>query len=170
MSAIECPREQDVLDEIEAGRWPELAPEDLRAHAAACAACRDFVDVVPLLREAGQASCDEVTPPSAGQVWWRAELRAKNEAARAAQRPMTIAQAIAAACTIAVLLALVSIATPTLLGWLGRLSGAVQVPGVDLAAVTGFVGQWRGVVALALGVWLVLAPVAIYLMVRDDRA
>jgi hypothetical protein len=169
MSAFECPREPDVFDEIEAGRWPDQTVDELRLHVAACAVCRDLVDVVPLLREAGELTRAEVTPPSPGQVWWRAELRARNEAARAAQRPMTIAQGIAAACTIAVLLAIAAIAMPTLLGWAGRLSGLPTLPSVDFATVSGFIGQWRGVLALALGVWLVLGPVAIYLMVRDDR-
>ena len=67
------------------------------------------------------------------------------------------------------LLALAFLVSPTLLAWMGRLSGGATLSGVDLASVSGFVGQWRGVLALALGVWLVLAPVAIYLMVRDDR-
>ena len=78
MSAFECPREPDVFDEIEAGRWPEQTVDELRMHVAACAVCRDLVDVVPLLREAGELTRAEVTPPPkiAWLHWSRSSHRA----------------------------------------------------------------------------------------------
>ena len=41
--------------------------------------------------------------PDPGIVWWRAQLRARREAAVAAGRPITGVQVLAAACALAVL-------------------------------------------------------------------
>ena len=40
----------------------------------------------------------EAAPPSSAIVWWRAQMRARQEAARAADRPITIVHALAIAC------------------------------------------------------------------------
>ncbi len=170
MSAFECPREQEVLDEIDGGGWPDRASDELRAHAAACDICRDLVAVASLLREDAAPALQAALVPSPGQVWWRAELRARNEAARSVQRPMTIVQALAAACTIAAFLALVSLAAPSIAGWIARFAGDASASKADLVAISGFVAQWSSLLALAAGAWLVLAPVAVYLLLRDDSA
>ena len=44
--------------------------------------------------------------PSAGAVWWRATIRARAEAARAAGQPITLLQGIAAATAVGLFVAL----------------------------------------------------------------
>jgi len=55
--------------------------------------------------EALRADCEALTSrielPAAGLVWWRATIRARAEAARTVERPIAAAQAVAAACLIA---------------------------------------------------------------------
>ena len=47
--------------------------------------------------EAAQAR-REASPPSSAIVWWRAQMRARQEAAQAAGRPITIVHGLAIAC------------------------------------------------------------------------
>lgn len=165
MSPIECPREQDVLDAIAACRWPDR-DVDLRAHVEACEVCRDLADVASALTYEHQASVEEMTAlPSADVVWWRAQIRARTDAAHAASRPIAVVQALAIACAVGVVVGLAGNAAWGLPLWARWFTGATAA--VAAAAGTDAVGlALRGGV-LAIGVWLVLAPVAVYLATDD---
>jgi hypothetical protein len=90
---ISCVHEDDVLMMVSTGRWPEGAPSELRAHAASCQVCRELgVAAAGIMEEAEQPV---PALPSAGQVWWRAQLRARQEAARQVATPITAVQLIA---------------------------------------------------------------------------
>ncbi|MGE5816048.1 MAG: hypothetical protein ACM36C_16280, partial [Acidobacteriota bacterium] len=109
MTRVECPREQDVLDALASRRWPHRAGDELRAHVATCGICADLVTV------AGALLDDESVPhelPPASLVWWRAQLRARVEAARAALRPIRVAQLAAVICAAAVVIAAVAALVP----------------------------------------------------------
>ena len=89
MTAPECARETEIVDAIAAGQWPDAAPAALRAHAASCPICADLALAASALHDdAAVANQAPMALPSAGQVWWRAELRARHEAAQLVQRPV----------------------------------------------------------------------------------
>src|SRR4051812_30199788 len=52
----------------------------------------------------------EAQPPSSAIVWWRAQMRARQEASRLAEQPITIVHALSIAAGIGLLLSLVSYA------------------------------------------------------------
>ena len=54
-----------------------------------CETCREVASVSMLLREDSECSRIEMHVPAAGQVWWRAAVRARLESTHAAARPMT---------------------------------------------------------------------------------
>lgn len=151
MSRIaQCLRESDVIAAVSSGRW-SAADEDLRAHAASCPACSEAREMAEMMRTLEHQTLGETRLPSAGQMWWRAQLRARREALDAAARPVLIAQGLGAAVIIGLVAALLS--------W--------QWPVIAEAA-----GAWvrQPLVALDLGVaaWTLLAgaavlgPLAIY--------
>ena len=45
MTIIECPRESDVLDAIDAKRWPHRVNQELVDHVAGCEICSDVLTV-----------------------------------------------------------------------------------------------------------------------------
>ena len=164
----ECIREQDVLDAIAANRWPERADEELRQHVAGCAICADLAEVVRPLLEEQEAASEDVRVPPAGVVWWRAQIRARNEAARAASTPLTIAQGAAVVMVLAVAVALVATGWARLDGWrqaLQSLAGYVVAIEMPLPA---FVIQHGLLLALAVGTCLILAPLVVYFAVSDE--
>jgi hypothetical protein len=162
-----CSREQDALDALASGRWPERADAGLRSHVAGCQMCSDLVDSVgPLLSDRADLSHGGHLP-SSGVMWWRAQMRARQEATREAARPITIAQTVGFAC-IAVLAAVaIAWVSPVIRTW------AVEST-VNLAAIVGGVEIRGGVLSqswlllLMACVWLVLAPLAIYFAVAED--
>ncbi len=93
MASVECAHEADVLMMVETGRWPARAPADLRAHAAACEVCADLAVAALAIDDARGHKLDPRLPGS-GTVWWRAQLRARQDVAKAVVRPITVAQAV----------------------------------------------------------------------------
>jgi hypothetical protein len=107
MNGMECPREQEILESIASNRWPHRLSEDLHQHVETCAACKDLGLVAEILRADFAEAMEAANVPSPGLVWWRAQIRARQDSLIAANRPITIAHYIgvglAAVTTIALL-------------------------------------------------------------------
>ena len=110
-------------------------------------------ELANLLRQDHLAACDESQPPAAGVVWWRAERRARQDAARVAARPTLVMQAIALACAAGVAVALLQFLAPWLRQWISAAEGLTTASATTLALV-----------ALAP---LVLVPLALYFALSD---
>jgi hypothetical protein len=164
MTATACVREPEILDEIAEGRWPEAAPGALREHAATCVVCADLALAASALHDdAAEAKVGTMALPSAGQVWWRAELRARHEAARLAQRPVIAVQVVAAVVFLAALATGVRHLVPDAWAWLVRVAGAARTGGFEA------VDSLTLALILSVGLWLVLGPIAFYMVLRADR-
>lgn len=127
---VSCPCERDVLDLVAIGQWPARADATLRAHAAECAVCREVAAVATVVRE----WADEPQPikvPDAAVVWYLAQVRAKEDAARRASRPVLAAQLIALAT---VILAVVTMGPSA--GWYLSLLPDVSLPSLSLPSVS----------------------------------
>jgi hypothetical protein len=161
MSATDCARESEILDEIAAGRWPLDAPEALRAHATSCAVCADLALAASAIHDdAADATAAPIALPSAGQVWWRAGLRARTEAAQLAQRPIIAVQVVAAVVCFAALVTGIRSFAPEAWTWLSGTVGSVWTDRQD---------PWTLLVLATVAFWLVLAPLALWMVVRADR-
>lgn len=139
---MNCIREDEILRAIEARHWPERCDEELRAHVAACAACADLVDVATALTGEHEEAMHAAHVPPSGAVWYRAQLRVRQDAARSVRRVINAVQAAA------VLVALVAVAFIV-----GPALPAVHLP------------LW---IVAALAMPLLLAPVAVYIVVTGD--
>lgn len=170
MKTVDCCREEDVLDALTSGRWPDRADDELRAHVAACAICSDVAEVASAVLMVREAEPTDMRIPSSAVMWWRAQMRARREAAREAARPITVAQVVAlvsvVALTAAGLVALSPWFGEFLAGWVSGARSAAS-SGATQASAALLAGGWM-LPALMIGVWLVLAPVAIYLAVADE--
>ena len=172
MKTVDCSREDDVLDALSSGRWPDRTDDELRAHIATCTICTDVVAVATAVLEVRDDEPGDMRIPSSAVMWWRAQMRARQEAAREAARPVNVAQVVAlvsvAALTVAALVALSPWFGGLLGGWI---AGVRQAASSDMAPISApsalLAGGWM-LPALMIGGWLVLAPVAIYFAVADD--
>jgi hypothetical protein len=160
---VECAREQDVLDAIASQRWPERADDDLRAHVRSCELCADLVEVASALMNDDPVASQASPVPSSGLVWWRAQLRARDEDARAAARPIAFIQGVAASVAIWLLVTFLrTVPAATYVAWKEWLVGLIPhasrapVPSLAVLAVLVVIGA------------AVLAPVAIYFAMAED--
>lgn len=92
--------------------------------------------------------------PTAEIVWWRAQMRAREEAARAAARPILFTQALAVAALIGLLVSVVGRPTPPVMWWAGMSDLPARLPLVP--------------VAIAAVCWLIVAPAALYFAFSRD--
>ena len=170
MSTTWCPREAELWEAITAGRWPDATNTDLWAHVNACATCRDVALVSSSLSTEATAARREAAPPSAAIVWWRAQMRAKQEAALAAERPIAIFQGLAAAVALGLGVALAGWALPWLhtpLAWIAGMRDAAGLSAGDMAALD-LTSRWIVVPVVMIACSLVLAPIAVYVITLDD--
>jgi hypothetical protein len=170
MNSIECEREDDVLAAVRTGRWPDRIDAELRAHVANCSTCHDVLVVAAAFIEDAEVPSAHLLPDS--QVMWlRAQIRARADATRLAERPITVAQALAFASVVGVLGALVGASSSWLQAGFHSLGqavshlepGSIQLPTAVAAALT----EHLGLVALVAAA-LMITPVAVYWAIRDS--
>lgn len=161
----DCPREADILDAVASQRWPDRLDDGLRMHVAECAGCADLGEVSwAIVTELESARAETAAMPPAALVWWRAQARARAEAARQAARPIAVMQALGlagAAALVSLLIGGIAVWVWTRAEWLQAL------PAADPVALDAMGFAIRGTL-LAVGFWLVLAPVAVYLAASED--
>ena len=165
----ECPREDDVLAAVQTGRWPGRADAALRAHVEACDVCRELVSVAAAFAD---VDADVLPPPpEATAVWIRAQLRARADATRIAERPVTVGQAVAFAAIVGLLGALVGASSTGLraaLQWAA--DGIAHLDPRSVPLPTGLWGiavQHAGV-AITIALCLTFAPVLVYWAIRES--
>jgi hypothetical protein len=148
---IECPFEAEVLDALAAARWPARVNAELTSHVASCEICRDVITVAQAMSTDHDAAWREANVPSSGQMWWRAEMRTRQDAIRDASRPVAVAQGVA------VLLGLGVIGAGVWFAW----------PSIEEVLATPppmFIPIAIAMIALVM----VVAPLALYFVLSDQ--
>ena len=167
-----CEHEAAVTQAVLSRQWPDACDAGLRQHAEACDVCAEVVEVAALLREDYDDGRREIAQrhvplPSAGQIWWRAAVNARADAARAAARPLVWGYGIAAACAVGVIAAAVSVFWPSMLPAFARVGAftAWMAPTADMVMAT-----LRAQLPIVIGVaaFLVAMPVALYFALREE--
>jgi hypothetical protein len=180
MNPVECAREADVLaavlrrqlnlPRVDEGGCRD-GGEDLRAHIDQCEICADVAAVALLLREDGELAQRDIHVPAAGQVWWRAAVRARLDGAHAASRPLTWAHGIAGASAVGLCIGVLGIVWPTIdraAGWLGSHTWSVGPAALTMIELVSAAVQRSLPFAIAAAAAMVLAPLALYLALSDD--
>jgi predicted anti-sigma-YlaC factor YlaD len=162
----ECPFEGEVVAAAMAGRSPGQFDAELRAHLGTCPSCREVADISAFLSAERTASQAAAPLPSADLVWWRAQRRARLEAARAAEAPVRTAQLVA---TVGAVL-LVSVLGWWVFGSFGSILAELRalVPAPADALRPDAAPLVRGTALLALLAAVVFVPVALYLAFVDE--
>ena len=112
----------------------------------------------------------EAAPPSSAIVWWRAQMRARQEAARAAERPITIVHGLAIACFCGLALSLAGTLIASVrgsAGWLSNLYASLTGLAASLAAVD-LTSRWVTLPMTAMLATIVIASIAVYMIFADE--
>lgn len=164
--AAECAREPEVVRAVVL-RGSDGLSDDLRLHAETCEVCGDALSLAAMLRADADDTMSDVQLPAAGQLWWRAALRAHAEAIEAARRPMVWLQGIAGACAAGVVAAVLTLAWPSIYEAVVTVSA---LPATFSPDVSPLVDALRPIlpVAVAILACLVLTPLVVYLALSDE--
>ena len=174
----ECVHEREVLDLVLSDRWPDRSDPDMVAHVAECAICADVVAVAVAMREdESRVEADIVAAspqhpsvvPDATLVWWRAQLRAQEDAGRRAARPIAMVQGIGIGIGLVAGFSFVRVSWPWIRGYVSETASGLA----DLAARS---AAASGTVIAAAPIWLTLgivaalivAPIAVYAALGRD--
>ncbi|HWA94922.1 MAG TPA: hypothetical protein VG844_10000 [Terracidiphilus sp.] len=160
MSPFTCNREKEIAALLDLGQWPQASPADLRAHAAACRSCSDLILVRTALQTGRARTVAAPALPSAGSLWWRAQLRKRNQAIETISRPLLGAQifALAVVLVVAAIGIVWDLKTGArILNWLAEIPAALNFSALLPSTMPSFTGLWLlvpvlGIVALVSGV------------------
>jgi hypothetical protein len=116
------------------------------------------------------AARHEAAPPSSAIVWWRAQTRARREAAQLADKPIAIVHALAIACGAGLALAVIGLVVAAVrgsLGWFGDVySGAASM--VMALGTTDLNSRWITLPLTAMLVSVVIVSIAAVFVLRDE--
>jgi hypothetical protein len=162
-----CPRAEELRHHLALCQWPQAAPAELRAHAAACRSCADLALLTETFQRARTASAASAPLTAPGTLWWRAQFRRRQAMAERIARPILGAQILAIAVNVALLVGLLVYQARHGQGWL---FGPTQLPQADafhfnqLWTSGLFNFGWSPIVTIpALATLVLLSGVAVYL-------
>jgi hypothetical protein len=110
----------------------------------------------------------EAAPPSSAIVWWRAQMRARQEAAKAVERPLTIVHGVAIACGVGLLLSVAGSVTGGVKGSSAWLTGIYQSVATGPLATIDFTSRWITLPMTAMLISALVASIAVYVIFADE--
>jgi hypothetical protein len=140
-----CLREDELLDALGRGF---IGPE-LKSHVDGCPSCSELRLVAGALLDDRTEAIKEAAVPASGTMWWRMQLRRRQEAQSATRRSLLLGQAV----TLSIAIVLVA-----------ALFGADLAVGVREVIVS---IRLSTPLMIALATWFLLAPIAGWVAIRQ---
>lgn len=126
---------------------------DCQCDKPECPTCGPLVALAEQIRREFEHTQTHARVPTPEIVWWRAQMRAREEAARTAARPIVFTQALAVAALIGLLVSVLGRLTLPVMTW----SGFQLQTGLPLMPI-----------AIAMACGLIVAPAALYFAFSRD--
>lgn len=169
LSRDECSREPELLEAIAAGRWPDGAVEELRAHVATCPGCKDLASVATAFADDTIVAVRNAPIPSAAVMWWRVHRRAEAESRRTAGRTLTLVQTATLAATIIGVLSILG-GLALMQDWHLWFDAARRTLGDGTSNLLWSLRstEWNKPLLIAVATTLLLAPVAAYFVIARE--
>jgi hypothetical protein len=155
-----CENEQAVVE----AAWSGRCDPRLRAHIAECPVCAEVALVAHWLRQEDESAQAGAQLPKAGQIWWQAQVRSRQEAAQRAVRPIAVAEMVGYGFGILALSAVVAWRWPQVHEWLDRLSGHWT----NASVFDHWTAQWNFALTISAAAFLLFIGVAGYLVHTED--
>lgn len=170
MNLFSCSSEKELEATLRQGRWPHACDPDLRAHVDDCRDCQELVLVTQTLQKAKSNAEQLARLGSPGLLWWRAQLRRRNEAIQSIAEPLALAEKIGLLGLLTAFCVLVwqGGQSADLLNFFQGLFSSGFSPLEELWAAASGVSAWVMVLGVAgLATLVLFASFAIFLL-RDE--
>lgn len=164
-----CPHEAEAKAVLRRGHWPNACEPELRKHVESCDRCSSQLLVLHAFQSA-RAEAVQVAPINhPGLLWWRAQLRRRNDALQRVGKPIATAQIFALCISVLTAAALLGSLLRKGVDW----SSWLSVPSLShLEALSFFASvksDWGLFLLLAgFGALVLLSAVVLYL--ASDRS
>ena len=127
---------------------------DCQCDKPECPECGPLVALAQQIRQEFEHTASTAHVPTPEIVWWRSQMRARQEAARKAARPILFTQALAMAA---------------LIGLLVSVAGRLTLPAFSFGGLSPLsVGTPALYVVIAAASCLLIAPLAVYFALARD--
>lgn len=90
-----CGRARELTELLDHGHWPAAASDELQVHVAHCRICRDHTLVREAFRTDRKVAAGTARLEAPGVLWWRAQLRRRNQAIERLAKPILGAEVFA---------------------------------------------------------------------------
>jgi len=90
-----CSREKELASLLKLGHWPMAASAEMQSHLQTCRACANMLSITEAMRGVKHEAMRHVQLPPPGLLWWRAQLRRRDEAVKRIAKPILGAQIFA---------------------------------------------------------------------------
>lgn len=161
MNLQHCEKESIVVKAARRGCWDD----DLRAHVAGCPVCADAALASQFLQEMQHADLAQVKVPSAGWMWWRAQLLAKRDAAERATQPITLVEQMAGACAVLSVIGVLIWQWHPIRAWMASIGGTWHLAAYPAhALVTGLLQESSALLIGSASGLLVILGFAAYVI------
>ncbi len=90
-----CPHEAEVQAILRRGHWPEACDPEFREHVETCRTCGEQLLVLHTFHTARAQAVQTARLDHPNLIWWRAQLRRRNDALQRVSKPIATAQIFA---------------------------------------------------------------------------
>lgn len=164
-----CPHETEIQAIVRSGHWPEACDPELRDHVETCRTCGEQLLVLHAFHSARAHTMQAACADHSDLLWWRAQLRRRNDALQRVSRPITTAQIFAFCISVLAAAALLRSQWQQGLNWSSWLPQSSSDSQFDaLSFFTSINADW-GLFLLLTGLGTVLLLSAVIVYLASDR-
>jgi hypothetical protein len=162
MNFDNCPMEKQVMAAVRGGQWPAACDPGLLAHVQECRTCHQIASLSAVFRDSRSEAAGNARLGAPGLLFWKAQLRRRNEALEHITRPILAVEIVGFAVTLVVLALVVW-------KWIYVSSGDFWSSAQNFAPTMSFAGNWGWTLVAAAALTLVLfGGVALYLVTSKE--
>ena len=159
-----CARESELSDALKAGYWPDACDASLREHVNACERCGDFVLLTQVFKGSRAEAVDRAELDHPGLLWWRAQLRRRNQALEQLSRPTYLVERFAFLSVLLAAVVFVIWECRHVTGWLDWINGVPHYSSFRVEALWSASSNWSLLLLMTcLGALVLFTAVALYL-------
>ncbi len=161
MKFASCPMENEVVAAVRSGQWPSACEPALRKHVQECKSCSQAASLFTTFAEMRTVASENAPTGAPGLLFWKAQIRRRNQALEHMTRPILAAEIVGFAVTLFVLAAI---------GWKWIYApGSDWLDAVQNLASVNIVGNWGWSLVAAAGITLALfGGIALYLVTAKE--
>jgi hypothetical protein len=165
-----CPLETQIQAIVRSGHWPQACDPELRKHIETCRTCGEQLLLRHAFHTVRAQTMQAARVDHPDLLWWRAQLRRRNDALQRVSKPITTAQIFALCISLLAAAALLRSQLGKEFNWSSWLPESSNPSHFDaLSFFTSVKADWGLLLLLTgLGTVLLLSAVVVYL--ASDRS